>query len=495
MALVDPGPYVLVRFLFRRGLALVYLIAFLVAVGQFRPLSGEDGLLPLGARVARQRFRDVPSLFQVAPTDRAVGAAAWLGVGLSVLALLGLPARFGTIPSMLVWAALWALYLSFVNAGGTFYGFGWESMLLETGFLAIFLGGAGIDAPVIVIWLLRWLLFRNMFGAGMIKLRGDDCWRDLTCLDYHYETQPMPNPLAWHAHHLPDGVHRAGVLMNHVVELAIPFLYFAPQPFAAIAGVVTILFQGWLSVTGNFSWLGLLTAVLAVSTFSDGMLAWAIPSAAWSVGPASTVPPMPGWLSIAVVALAVLVAILSVRPVWNMVSPGQAMNASYDPLRLVNTYGAFGSITRKRYEIVIEGTDEETVTAETEWRAYAFPGKPGDPSKRPPQVAPYHHRLGWQLWFAAMRPSPRGQPWFNRLLEQLLEGDEAVQSLTAVNPFPDEPPAHVRAVRYRYRFTTPEERAETGDWWRRERVGTYVPPRSRDGPVGRGIRPERTALY
>ena len=478
MALVDPGPYVLVRFLFRRGLALVYLVAFLVAARQFRALSGEDGLLTLGTRVERRRFRDAPGLFQLVPSDRAVGVAAWLGVGLSALALLGVPAHFGTVAVAVVWALLWALYLSFVNAGGTFYGFGWESMLLETGFLAIFLGGAGVAAPVVVVWLLRWVLFRDVFGAGLIKLRGDDCWRDLTCLDYHYETQPMPNPLSWYAHHLPPSVHRAGVLVNHVVELAVPFLYFAPQPFAAIAGVATILFQGWLAVTGNFSWLGLLTAVLAVSTLSDGVLVLVSPVQAWPVAP------VPTPLFAATVALAALVAFLSIRVVRNLLSPGQAMNASFDALHLVNTYGAFGSITRTRYEIVVEGTADEVLADDTAWREYAFPGKPGDPSRRPPQVAPSHHRLGWQLWFAAMSPSPARHPWFHRLLAKLLDGDGTTKALLAADPFPDDPPAHVRAVRYRYRFTTPEERAETGDWWRRQLVGTYVPPVSRE-TVGR----------
>ncbi|MFC6726756.1 lipase maturation factor family protein, partial [Halobium palmae] len=203
---------------------------------------------------------------------------------LSAVALVGapgwLPAPYAVPASMLLWATLWALYLSFVNAGQVFYGFGWESMLLETGFLAIFLGAGGTAAPAVVVWLLRWVLFRNMFGAGLIKLRGDDCWRDLSCMDYHYETQPMPNPVSWYAHNLSGRFHRAEVFGNHVVELAVPFLYFAPQPFAALAGVATILFQGWLTITGNFSWLNALTIVLAVSTFSDGALASVLPVAA-----------------------------------------------------------------------------------------------------------------------------------------------------------------------------------------------------------------------
>jgi hypothetical protein len=484
LALPGAGDYWFVRLLVRRGLALLYLLAFLVAAFQFRPLAGEDGLRPLDAYVERASFRDRPSLFYLLPDDRVVGAAAWTGAGLSTLALVGatgwLPRSLALPGSMLLWATLWALYQSFVNAGGTFYGYGWESMLLETGFLAIFLGAPGHATPVAIVWLLRWVLFRNMFGAGLIKLRGDDCWRELTCMDYHYETQPIPNPLSWYAHHLPDRFHRVETLGNHVVELAVPFLYFAPQPFAALAGVATIAFQGWLLLTGNFSWLNALTVVLAFSTFSDGVLASVLPVAA----PATAAAPAP--LLVPVLLVTGLVLLLSVRPVLNTLSERQVMNTSYDPLHLVNTYGAFGSITRHRYEVVVEGTTDEDLTDDTEWRAYEFRGKPTDPSRRPRQVAPYHLRLDWQLWFAAMSPSPRRSPWFPRLLARLLEADGATLGLLADDPFGGDPPAHVRAVRYRYRFTAPEERAETGRWWERERVGTYVRPVSSEDLDGGG---------
>ncbi|MGQ3411318.1 lipase maturation factor family protein [Natrinema sp. LN54] len=466
--------YWLVRVVFQRGLALLYLLAFLVAASQFRPLAGEDGLLPLERYVDGVSFRDRPSLFYFVPSDRAIGIAAWTGVGLSALALVGvpywLPAGYATPASMALWAALWALYLSFVNAGQTFYGYGWESMLCETGFLAIFLGAGSVAPPFVVVLLLQWVLFRNMFGAGLIKLRGDDCWRDLTCMDYHYETQPIPNPVSWFAHHLPDRFHRVETFGNHVLELLVPFLYFAPQPLSALAGAATIGFQGWLVVTGNFAWLNALTIVLAIPTFSDGTLAAALPISA----PATA--PTPLYLEALATVLAAVVLVLSVRPVRNILSERQLMNTSFDPLNLVNTYGAFGSVTRDRYEVVVEGTTDEEITAETEWQPYRFKGKPTDPERRPPQVAPYHLRLDWQLWFAAMSPSPRRHPWFHRFLAKLLEADADTLALLAEDPFDGEPPTHVRAVRYRYRYTTPEERAESGRWWSRERVGTYVHP-------------------
>ncbi len=471
----DPGPYRLVRFWFRRALALVYLLAFLVAAFQFRALAGENGLLPLDRYLERRDFREAPTLFQFWPTDRAIGVAAWSGVALSVLALSGATDRFGLVVSVVSWTALWVLYQSLVNAGQVFYGYGWESMLLETGFLAIFLGPMGVAAPAVVVFLLRWVQFRNMFGAGLIKLRGDDCWRDLTCMDHHYETQPMPNPLSWVGHHLPKPLHRVSVAVNHVVELAVPFFYFAPQPVAGVAGLVTIGFQGWLMLTGNFAFLNFLTIVLAVPLLSAPML---------SVLPVSLSPgaPVPLALWVAVAGLTALVVALSYYPARNLISSGQRMNASFDPLHLVNTYGAFGSITKERREVVVEGTHDRTIDGDTEWEAYEFKGKPTDPERLPPQVAPYHLRLDWQLWFAAMS-TPRHNPWFVHLVAKLLAGDERTLRLLHDSPFPpDDPPTHVRAVLYRYEFTDPGERSESGRWWRRTRLGTYLDPVSLSDP-------------
>jgi hypothetical protein len=465
------GPW-LTRLLFQRGLGLVYLIAFLVALNQFRPLLGERGLLPVPLFVERVSFRDSPSLFFLFPRDGTFLVAAWAGVILSALAVTGLSERYGAAASMLVWGSLWILYLSFVNVGQTFYAFGWESILLEAGFLAVFLGDASTRPQPILVWLLRWVLFRIMLGAGLIKLRGDPCWRDLTCLDYHFETQPIPNPLSWYFHWLPSWLHRAGVAFNHFVELVVPFGYFAPQPVAMMAGVLTILFQFFLIFSGNLSWLNLLTIVLALPTLDGRLLSRVLPMEA---------PPLHEPYAaqrVATLCLALLVVILSYFPVRNMLSSRQAMNVSYNRLHLVNTYGAFGGVTRVRYEIVVEGTDAEVIMPSTLWREYAFKGKPGDPSRSPPQIAPYHLRLDWLMWFAALPPF-HTHPWFVHFLAALLEGDPAVLGLLRQNPFPDAPPRHVRALLYAYRFTTPEERRETGRWWHRDLEGEYFPPVSR----------------
>jgi hypothetical protein len=456
------------RWLFERALAAIYLVAFLAAVRQFVPLLGENGLEPVGRWVQQVPFRASPSLFYLFPRDAAFRACAWLGVALAAFAVSAIPQRLGLWASATVWAALWVLYLSFVNVGQTFYGFGWETLLCEVGFFTIF-AGAGRMAPNIwLIWLWRWTLFRLMFGAGLIKLRGDPCWRDLTCLNYYFETQPMPNALSWYFHWMPHGVHAAGVVINHIVEVIVPFAYFAPQPFASIAGLITIVFQLVLIVSGNLSWLNWLTLVLCVPLIGNRWLAWlpVHPPPAMSTGPA---------YQLAIYVVAAAVALLSIGPVMNMLSSRQMMNASFDPLHLVNTYGAFGSITRQRYEIVLQGTDDTTMTDRTTWRDYEFMGKPGDPARRPPQVAPYHLRLDWLMWFEAMAPSPQSD-WFFRLLAKLLQGDAGALSLLRTNPFPGRPPHYVRAQYYRYRFTTPDERRATGASWIRQPIGTFYGP-------------------
>ncbi len=470
----------LTRLVFQRGLGLVYLIAFLIALNQFRPLLGERGLLPVPLFVKQIHFFDSPSLFYFCPKDSAFAIAAWIGILLSSLAVTGLSERYTCWFSIAVWGGLWVLYLSFVNVGQTFYAFGWESILLEAGFYTIFLGPASMAPPKLVIYMLRWLEFRIMFGAGLIKIRGDACWRDLTCLDYHYETQPMPNPLSWYFHWAPEWTHRAGVAFNHLAELVVPFGYFGPWRISTVAGVLTILFQGLIMASGNLSFLNFLTIVLAIPLLDDRLLAALISMKV----PALRVPPAA--LETVTIALGILVILLSIRPIGNMLSPRQVMNTNYNPFHLVGTYGAFGSITRPRYEVVIEGTSDSPVATSTAWREYEFKGKPGDPIRSHPQIAPYHLRIDWLMWFAAMGPYYQ-HPWFVHLMAKLLEGDKDTLSLLRGNPFPEAPPRYVRAELYEYHFTTPEEKKKTGRWWKRQLVGMYFPTVSLEMPDFRRV--------
>jgi hypothetical protein len=454
-------------------MAVLYLIAFLVAANQFRPLLGSRGILPIPYFVRAVRFRRTPSLFHLHYSDRFFAGVAWTGVAIAALAFSGAIDRAPTVVSMLAWAALWAMYLSIVNVGQTWYAFGWETLLLEAGFLTIFLGPDGSAPPTLLLILLRWLLFRVEFGAGMIKLRGDRCWRDLTCLQYHHETQPLPGPLSWWFHHLPRALHRVEVAANHVAQLVVPFLLFTPQPVAGVAAAVIIVTQLWLMVSGNFAWLNAVTIVIAVPTLGDGLLGRLLP-----VSPPDQLTDAPLWHDTLVVAVTAIVAVLSYRPVANLLSPNQVMNTAFDPLRLVNTYGAFGSITRVRREIIVEGTSDDPLTAATTWREYEFKRKPGDPMRRPRQCAPYHLRIDWLMWFIPL--SPRyGSSWFRPFLGRLLANDRDTLKLLRGNPFPDAPPAYVRARIFEYRFTTREERRRSRAWWDRVPIGVYVPPMHR----------------
>jgi hypothetical protein len=475
--------YWFARLVFERGLAVIYVIAFTVAGWQFRGLLGTRGLLPIPRYLGRVSFRQQPSLFHLRYSDRLFAVAAWSGAALGAALAAGLGDAVPLWAAMLGWLVLWALYLSIVNVGQIWYGFGWESLLLETGFLAVFLGNSRSPPPALLLWLLRWLLLRLEFGAGLIKLRGDRCWRDLTCLRYHHETQPLPGPLSWFFHHLPDPLHRIEVLANFVAQLAAPLALFAPQPTASVAAAVMIVTQLWLVASGNFAWLNWLTIVIACSVVDTSLVSRILP-----LPPPPRLAPAPAWYETLVIGYAAVVAGLSYRPARNLLSRRQLMNARFDPFHLVNTYGAFGSITRQRYELVIEGTADPAPGPQTRWVEYEFPGKPGDPRRRPPQVAPYHLRLDWLMWFAALSPA-YAEPWLPRLLDGLLVGDPDVLRLLRSDPFGGQRPTLVRVSRYRYRFTSWRQLRQTGAWWERtpagifqEPVGLRVPPRSDGSP-------------
>jgi hypothetical protein len=476
LTLLAAPDYTVARFLLERGIGAVYLVAFVVAFVQFPALCGEHGLQPAPRWLAAVPFRRSPSLVHIASSDDLLRVVAAVGAIVAAALVFGLPQQLPLPLTMLAWFVCWALYQSIVNVGGTFYGFGWETLLLEAGFLAIFLGNDAVAPPWLVILAFRWLAFRVEFGAGLIKLRGDSCWRDLTCMNYHHETQPLPNPLSWYAHHLPRWFHRLETVGNYVAQLVLPWGLFLPQPLATIAAMLMILTQLYLVMTGNYAWLNWLTIVAITAGLADPVVRAGLP-----IGAGASLGPTPAWFDIAVVALAVVVVVLSWWPVRNMASPGQAMNASFNPLHLVNTYGAFGSVSRERYEVVVEGTIDEEAADDADWRAYRFKAKPGDLRRLPPQIAPYHLRLDWLMWFLPLSPA-YGEGWFVTFLARLLEGDAPTLRLLGSNPFPDGPPTWVRARLFRYEFTSWSERRSTGAWWRRRPAGEYMSPlRLREG--------------
>ena len=465
--------YLVARELFQRGVGVVFVLAFVAVVHQWRPLLGDAGLTPARRLLLRTRFRTTPSLFHWRYGDRLAVGLAWVGAALSVAVVAGLPQRAGTIATMAAFLVLWGLYLSYVNVGQTWYAFGWESILLEAGFLAAFLGGHDEPVPWLGLLLVRWLLFRVEFGAGLIKWRGDPCWRALTCLYHHHETQPLPSGLSWWFHHLPRRLHRVEVAANHVTQLALPFLLFLPQPLAGVAGVAVLVTQGLAGAQRQ-----LRVAQPRDHGARDGRVARRLARGtgrrARDAGPS---PPTASstWFVVVVGVVFAGQVVLSRWPVANLLSRDQAMNAAYNPFHLVGTYGAFGSITRDRFEVVLEGTADPDPGDDSDWRAYEFVAKPTDPLRRPGQIAPYHLRLDWLLWFAAMSPDPaRQHPWFAALLRHLLVGEPGIRRLLRHDPFHGRAPTAVRARRVHYRFTTPAERRATGAWWHVTPAGAYT---------------------
>ncbi len=356
--------YWLTRFVILRLIGFVYAVAFLIAEQQLVPLIGEHGLTPANrflASIHTQLGSDmasmlrVPTLFWFGISDHALLIFAWLGVGLSLIVLAG-------YANAILLAILWAMYMSIVHVGQIWYGYGWEIQLLETGFLSIFLCPL-IDGrpfpkcrpPLLVIWLFRWLGFRIMIGAGLIKLRGDPCWRDLTCLYYHYETQPIPNPLSRYLHFAPHWFHQFETAWNHFIELIVPWFSFGPRSARHFAGILLVSFQIVLIISGNLSFLNYVTIIPFLACFDDTFLRHVLPARLVRRAEQAAQQSEPSRINNTIaMALSILVVYLSIAPVLNLVSGRQLMNYSYDPLDLVNTYGAFGTVGRERPEIIFE---------------------------------------------------------------------------------------------------------------------------------------------
>ena len=473
--------YWLTRFLILRLLGLIYAMAFLAAINQVIPLIGAHGLLPVDTFIRRVTeslgstgagFIRLPSLFWFVHSDSALLTVAWIGFILSCVVLAG----FANAPIMTV---LWFLYMSIVNIGQEWYGYGWEIQLLETGFLAIFLCPLfdlrpfpGREPPMPVITLFRWLIFRIMLGSGLIKLRGDDVWRNATALYYHFETQPLPGPLSRWFHFLPRAILRFGVWYNWLAELVAPWFVFWPRLARQIAGSVIVILQIILILSGNLSFLNWLTVVPALACFDDGFWSKLLPGRLVRRAEAAKTQALPSRpMMVTAWTVTAIIALLSIQPVFNMLSPRQIMNTSFDPLDLVNTYGAFGSVGRERLNVVFEGTMDSIPDDKANWKPYPYKGLPVALDQRPPQIAPYQLRLDWQMWFASMS-TPEEYPWTKTLVSKLLNNDAGALSLFAGNPFPDKPPRYIRAVLYRYSFTHDR-------WWSRQRLGEpWLPPQA-----------------
>jgi predicted DCC family thiol-disulfide oxidoreductase YuxK len=469
-ATLEPVRYDLVRAVFLRGIGAIYFAAFASLAVQVLGLVGSGGILPAEAFLssAQRSFGAaakvlLPTLFWIDASDTALFGGTIAGMLLAVLVVAGIAER-------LALAGLFVLYLGYAIVGQQFMAFQWDGLLLEAGFLAIFLPGRSR----IVVWLYRWLVFRYLFMAGVAKLAsGDPTWRDLTALSYHFGTQPLPSPLAWYAAHLPQAMLAFATAAALAIEVVLVFLIFTPRRLRAAFAWSVIGFQLLIIATGNFNFFNLLTILLCVFLFDDAALRQAIPARLAARVATPTAPP-PRTQAVIATIIALIAVPAGANRIAQLFSPsglpvaGVLMQA-VEPLMIVNGYGLFASMTTQRPELAIEGSDDAQA-----WQEYVFRYKPGATGRTPTWNIPHQPRLDWQMWFAALG-DPHQEWWFANFLARLLAGSPEVTSLLAANPFPDRPPRFVRAVLYEYRFTTPETRAATGAWWSREYVGEYVP--------------------
>ena len=462
--------YALVSGVFLRLLGAIYLAAFASLGVQVLGLIGHVGILPASdylaavhQSVGTSAYRLLPSLFWANSSDAALVAGTVMG---AVLGLLVIADRW-TRPALI---GLFALYLSYVCAGQDFLSFQWDSLLLEVGFLAIFLPGGSR----IVVWLYRWLVFRYLFLAGVVKLlSGDPTWRDLTALEYHFWTQPLPTPLAWYAAQLPPWLLRGGTAATLGIELGVVFLVFLPRRLRALAAFGVVLLQLLIVLTGNYNFFNLLTMSLCIFLFDDAALRRLIPRRLAVQMQSRARPPSRAATVIATV-LALIVVPVGVNRIWQTVARGDlpvlgALTRLVAPLNIVNPYGLFAVMTITRPEIVIEGSADAQI-----WREYVFRYKPGPLSRPARWNIPHQPRLDWQMWFAALG-SVRQSPWVIGLMERLLEGSPPVLGLLDSDPFAGGRPTYVRAQLYEYRFADPGTHALTGQWWVRRLEGPYFP--------------------
>ena len=467
---LEPESYEIVSWVFLRLLGAIYIAAFASLGVQIVGLVGEHGILPVGPYLVAARqgwgitaYWRLPTLLWLNSSDAVLVAGTSLGVLLGLLVVFGLWVR----PAL---AGLFGLYLSYVYAGQVFMSYQWDLLLLEAGFLAIFL----TTGSRIVIWLYRWLVFRFLFLSGAVKLlSAQPTWQDLTALEYHFWTQPLPTPLAWYAALLPDWVLATATAATLVIELVLVFLIFLPRRLRAAAAWCILLFQLMIMLTGNYGFFNLLTMALCVLLFDDaamrrllprGLKSW-IGSRAPRAGRAAT-------LTAAALALVVVpVGLDRIRQAFARTSLPVvgAMTEAISPLLIVNAYGPFSTTTMTRPEIVVEGSDDGQ-----RWNEYVFRYKPGPIDRAPSWNIPHQPRLDWQMWFAAYGGFAENS-WFEQLLRKLLEGSAPVRALLGPGPFPDHPAKYVRALLFEYQFAHPSTRARTGQQWIRREAGLYFP--------------------
>ena len=491
---VELPDYFLTRWIFLRALGAIYLVAFISLWTQISGLVGHNGVLPADQfmsavtqqcdahGIGLERFHLLPTLCWFDSSDGFLNFQCAAGIAFAILLIVGV----APAPCL---ALLWLIYLSLSVVGRDFFGFQWDNLLLEAGFLAIFFAplqflpkfSRETPPPKILLWLLRLLLFKLVFSSGCVKLlSGDPNWRNLTALTFHYQTQPLPTWLGWYASQLPLWFQKLSCAVMFAVELGAPFLIFAPRRIRFFGCAAIISLQTLILLTGNYTFFNFLTLALCLLLLDDFILQRIMPSGvrrlfAFNLRP-STFNLFRRWPHVVTVPIAVVVIAISLFQVASLFGPRSGLwfpatylEAQLAPFRTINRYGLFMVMTTDRREIIVEGSNDGAT-----WLPYEFKYKPGDVNRRPGFVEPFQPRLDWQMWFAALG-NYQQNPWFEEFCERLLQGSPDVLALLEKNPFPQHPPRFIRAEFYKYKFTNFAGRRATGAWWRREFVGEYLP--------------------
>jgi hypothetical protein len=457
--------YTVIAHLFPRLLGFIYFFAFGAFIFQIKGLIGSQGILPVTEYLnairnhyGRRCYYKLPSLFWINSSDTALLSVVVGGTVLSIFLILGI------YPAIML-LLLYFLYLSIDSVGQDFLSFGWEGFLLETTFYAFLLSLT--DIPNFAVWIgLNLLLFRFHFQAGAVKIQsGDMTWRDMSALSYHYQTQPLPNTAAWYIHKMPMWFHKASSFLMFIFELILPFGIFLTEDIRNVVFIGLFGLQLTIWATGNFSYLNHLTMVLTTILLNNNLLLYLYPFQ-------TVYSPTPLYLDIVLTLIGSLFTALQLLRLWTHFFPDRDFIRWLDwlaPFNLICRYGIFAVMTTKRYEIIIEGSDDNHV-----WKEYLFKFKPSEISRRPRRVSPYQPRIDWQIWFLPFT-SFNQELWFQLFLLQLLKGNPVILKLLRGNPFPNQPPKYIRALAYEYTFTSFAERRETGNWWSRHYIGEYSP--------------------
>ncbi len=463
--------YNLTSWLFLKLLSLVYFAAFLSLAVQISGLVGPTGILPFQdildnfyQQQGVSAWWMMPNLFWFSSSNLALHSVTILGCVFSVFLFLGRWQRLSLI-------TLFILYLSLYHAGQIFLNFQWDTLLLECGFLAIFL----VDGPTrLLIFLFHFLLFRLRFMSGVSKLAMDDpSWANFKALNYYFETQPLPHIGSWYFHQLPEWILRTGTGFTFFTELIIPFFIFLPRKFRLIAASVTIFMQLLIITTSNHNFINLLTILLCLFLLDDKVIGLLLPKKSFQIN-------KPGHIKAWLVPItAILIFVASLPLFYSMVTQNKVTPWLAKTGMLIRSYGlghiyhVFPTMQVERHELQVEGSYDGI-----KWQAYTFRYKPGNLDTKPSFIIPHQPRLDWMIWFVPSKFNNQIH-WFKLFMRRLSQGSPDVLALLKDNPFEGKPPRYLRVLVYKYNFTNQDERNQTGNWWKREYLGVfpYVAPR------------------